>query len=165
MWYDSWNVTYRDVIVVNGENEIVEVYNLTNYDLANPANYGHLRQTLVDTAELDQIPEFQAGDSNRDYQFNQLDIVLVASARKYGTGQAATWEEGDWNGDGVFNQLDVLAALQTGNYLQGRYAAENPTTTAVIPMYHVVDTTDTAIEDKGDETHRIDALFAELVAV
>ena len=46
-------------------------------------------------------------------------------ARKYGTGESATWGEGDWNGDGVFDNLDVLAALQTGNYLQGTYAAKD----------------------------------------
>ena len=30
---------------------------------------------------------------------------------------------GDANSDGRFDQLDVVAALQTGNYLQGPYAA------------------------------------------
>ena len=30
---------------------------------------------------------------------------------------------GDWNDDGVFDQYDIVAALQTGNYLQGSYAA------------------------------------------
>ena len=47
----------------------------------------------------------------------------VFSTAKYLTGEPATFEEGDWNNDGVFNQSDIVAALQTGNYLQGPYAA------------------------------------------
>jgi hypothetical protein len=73
-------------------------------------------------ADLFQFPA-QAGDANRDREFDAQDIVQVSDAGKYGTGAAAAWEEGDWNEDGVFNQLDIVAALQTGNYLQGPYAA------------------------------------------
>ena len=75
------------------------------------------------------------GDGNRDFAFDQLDIVRVLQVGKYLTGEAATWGDGDWNGgpggypgepppgDGLFNQLDVVAALQTGKYLSGAYAA------------------------------------------
>jgi hypothetical protein len=59
----------------------------------------------------------QPGDSNRDGQFDQLDIVLTLQGGKYLTGEPASFEQGDWNSDGVFDQLDVVAALQTGNYL------------------------------------------------
>ena len=41
----------------------------------------------------------------------------------YLTGEPVAWEHGDWNVDGVFDQMDIVAALQTGNYLQGPYAA------------------------------------------
>ena len=64
-----------------------------------------------------------AGDANRDFAFDQHDIIQILQAAKYLTGEPATWEQGDWNGDGVFDQLDIVAALQTGNYLQGPYAA------------------------------------------
>jgi hypothetical protein len=76
-------------------------------------------------------PHARPGDSNRDLQFDQLDIVQVLQADKYLTGQPATWQEGDWNDDGVFDQLDIVAALQTGNYLQGPYAAHSPNTNVV----------------------------------
>lgn len=68
------------------------------------------------------VPE--AGDANEDGLFDQMDIGIVLLANKFGTGQAATWGEGDWNADSVFDQLDIVSALQTGNYLQGPYAAE-----------------------------------------
>jgi hypothetical protein len=80
-------------------------------------------------------PTLQAGDADRDLDFDQLDLVQVQVAAKYLTGQTATWGEGDWNGapggnaqspppgDGQFNQLDIVAALTGGKYLTGRYAA------------------------------------------
>ena len=46
----------------------------------------------------------QAGDANRDDQFNRLDIVQVLQAAKYLSGGPATFQEGHWNGDGVFDQ-------------------------------------------------------------
>ena len=80
----------------------------------------------------------QAGDSNMDLEFNQLDLVQVQIAAKYLTGQPATWGEGDWNaapggapgnppiGDGLFNQVDIIAALNANVYLTGPYAALAP---------------------------------------
>ena len=67
-------------------------------------------------------PELIAGDSDRDLDFDQIDLVQVQIAAKYLTGNAATWGEGDWNGapggdqdnppagDGRFDQLDIIAA-------------------------------------------------------
>ena len=90
---------------------------------------------LYNLVEPNAPPELQAGDSDRDLDFDQLDLVLVQQGGKYLTGQAATWGEGDWNGapggsadtpptgDGLFNQLDIIAALNAGKYLQGPYAA------------------------------------------
>ena len=77
----------------------------------------------------------QPGDADRDYDFDQLDLVQVQIANKYLTGAAATWGEGDWDGgpggspdsppvgDGLFNQLDIIAALNAGKYLTGPYRA------------------------------------------
>ena len=80
----------------------------------------------------------QAGDSDQDLDFDQLDLVQVQVAAKYLTGQPATWGEGDWNaapggspgnpppGDGLFNQFDIIAAQQGATYLAGPYAAIQP---------------------------------------
>jgi hypothetical protein len=77
----------------------------------------------------------QAGDADRDLDFDQFDLVRVQIAAKYLTGQPATWGEGDWDGapggsqaepptgDGLFTQTDIIAALTGGFYLQGPYAA------------------------------------------
>ena len=44
--WGAWNVTYRDVIVLNQENEPIAVYNLTEHGLNDPANFAALMDTL-----------------------------------------------------------------------------------------------------------------------
>ena len=64
-----------------------------------------------------------AGDSDEDWDFDQLDLVKILAAGKYLTGEAASWGEGDWNGDGVFDSGDIVLALLTGIYLSGPFHA------------------------------------------
>jgi hypothetical protein len=45
-----WQVAYRDVIILDAENHVVGVYNLTQHDLGNPDNYAELQQLLVQAA-------------------------------------------------------------------------------------------------------------------
>ena len=47
----SWNVNYRDVIVVDEHNMLVSVFNLTENDLGDEDTYEALKQQLVDAAE------------------------------------------------------------------------------------------------------------------
>ena len=82
-------------------------------------------------------PWLQAGDSDQDLDFDQVDVVHVLEAAKYLTGEPASWAEGDWDGapggsvddpplgDGVFDQEDIVAALRTGTYLTGPYAGRS----------------------------------------
>jgi hypothetical protein len=46
----SWNVTYRDLVILDEKNEKIDVYNLTTHDLSVPANYAELKQKLLDAA-------------------------------------------------------------------------------------------------------------------
>ena len=48
--WESWDVTFRDVVVLNENNEKVTAFNLTTYSLGEPANYTSLKGLLVDTA-------------------------------------------------------------------------------------------------------------------
>ena len=104
--------------------------------------YGPIDNVIIADTEQDIIdastggaPQLKAGDADRDWDFDQLDLVQVQIAGKYLSRQPATWGEGDWNGapggtqqqpppgDGVFDQLDIIAALNAGTYLAGPYAA------------------------------------------
>lgn len=49
VWSD-WQVTYRDVIILDGENKVAGVYNLTEHDLANAPEYNALKALLVEVA-------------------------------------------------------------------------------------------------------------------
>jgi hypothetical protein len=69
---------------------------------------------------------FEPGDTNRDGQFDRVDLFQVLQAGKFQTGQPANWSAGDWNGDGVFDQVDIVASLQTGKYLRRQNNARGP---------------------------------------
>ncbi len=45
-----WGVTWRDVYVLDGENRLVTIYNLTEHDLTDPANYADLKAILLSAA-------------------------------------------------------------------------------------------------------------------
>ena len=47
----QWQAVWRDVIVLDANNEVVTVFNLTQNNLADADNYATLRTILVDAAE------------------------------------------------------------------------------------------------------------------
>jgi len=46
--WTNWGVTWRDVVILDSTNVIVDVLNLTDHDLAYPANREALKQKLRD---------------------------------------------------------------------------------------------------------------------
>lgn len=44
--WEAWAVTYRDVVILDGNNVVVGVYNLTEHDLSDPANRDALKKKL-----------------------------------------------------------------------------------------------------------------------
>ncbi len=50
VWLSSWAYEYRDVVIVDANNQFVQAYNLTTNDLADANNYADLRQLLVAAA-------------------------------------------------------------------------------------------------------------------
>ena len=48
--WGSWNVTYRDVVVLDRNNRFVTAYNLTIHDLGNPDFYAALKEILLQAA-------------------------------------------------------------------------------------------------------------------
>jgi hypothetical protein len=49
VWGD-WGVTYRDVVILNAANEVVDVYNLTVHDLTDAGSREALKQRLRSAA-------------------------------------------------------------------------------------------------------------------
>lgn len=48
--WQSWQVTERDVVVLDADNKVIHVYNLTDHNLAVAANYAELRGILLTAA-------------------------------------------------------------------------------------------------------------------
>ena len=48
--WTPWGVTYRDVIILDGDNVVIGVYNLTDHDLNVQANYDELKAMLAAAA-------------------------------------------------------------------------------------------------------------------
>lgn len=46
----TWSVTWRDVYVLDGDNEVYAVYNLTEHDLSDPVAYAELYDLFVAAA-------------------------------------------------------------------------------------------------------------------
>jgi len=49
--WDDWDVTFRDVVILNTSNEKVGVFNLTTHSLAVAENYADLKALLIASAE------------------------------------------------------------------------------------------------------------------
>ena len=72
--------------------------------------------------------DFAAGDANRDYYFDEADVVQVSKLGFFETGLTASWEQGDWTGDSIYNSSDLVEAFRSGAYRMGAYdeAAADP---------------------------------------
>lgn len=73
VWYDKWQIAYRDVLVLEEDNSIAGVFNLTANDLAIPENYNQLRLMLLNAATSD-------GDFDNDGELTSHDIDLLYEA-------------------------------------------------------------------------------------
>ena len=130
VWYDLWDVTYRDVIIVNGQNETVDVYNLTANDLGVAANHATLRGKLLDAAMTEQKPwqnHRDRFDINDDGFVVPGDVLIMINEINdngplqlpppTGTSLAAPYW--DCNGDNFFSPLDILQVI---NFIEGANA-------------------------------------------
>ena len=48
--WSTWGVSFRDVVILNGENQIVASFNLTTYSLGDSTNYDTLKTMLINEA-------------------------------------------------------------------------------------------------------------------
>lgn len=45
--WDKWDINFRDVIILDEDNEVVGTYNLTDNNLSDPAKYAALKNMLI----------------------------------------------------------------------------------------------------------------------
>ena len=49
--WEQWGGDWRDVFILNKQNEIMEIYNLTEHNLNDPNNYTELKEKLIAAAQ------------------------------------------------------------------------------------------------------------------
>lgn len=127
VWYDRWNVTYRDVVILNGQNEKIDVYNLTpptGFDLRVAENYATLRAKLVDAAMTEQKPwqnQRNRFDINDDGFVVPRDVLIMINdiddngSRKLLPPTTASLAAPYWdcNGDNFFSPIDILQVINS----------------------------------------------------
>jgi len=122
VWNETWQIEYRDVVVLNGANEPTFVFNLTTHDLGNATNYETLRDAMLRTAIEDQRPWCNAEnflDVDRNGLVQNADFSAVLSFLNSSGSQplsptATPTAHVDCDFDGFAAPIDALRVL---NYL------------------------------------------------
>jgi hypothetical protein len=123
--FTSWQVALRDVVILDGSNVKVGVYNLNSHDLGNAANLATLRGMLVDAAMASQLPwrnATNALDVDNQNGVTPLDVLIVINRlNASGPGKLPPPVTAqlsppfyDTSGDNEVTALDVLKVI---NYL------------------------------------------------
>lgn len=126
--FTSWAVALRDVVILDGTNAKVGVYNLNSHDLANSTNFATLREMLVDAAMASQRPWQNAADRldvDASDTVTPLDALIVINRlNASGAGELPPPVTAqlvppfyDVSGE---NEVTALDALQVINYLNAR---------------------------------------------
>ena len=128
VWYDSWEITYRDVKILNQQNEIVGTVNLTTpagYDLSEQINYDALKKIITDVAH--ERPFWQNPDDptdvNDDNRTTATDALQCINELILGRVSGSELELPlpmppltptpylDVNGDGLITAVDALRVI------------------------------------------------------
>ncbi len=129
--FASWQVSLNDIVILNGSNAKVGVYNTTLHDLGNAADLAILRGLLVDAAMASQLPWQNATnpfDVDNQNGVTPLDVLIVINRlNSVGPGKLPPPVTAqlsppffDTSGDNEVTALDVLKVI---NYLNA--AASN----------------------------------------
>ncbi len=121
VWYDRWDIVYRDVMVVDADNVHVASYNLTTFDLADQQNYDDLKALLISAAESSQTTTWHNTDDPLDVDANSIVVPLdalhifnelnaVGSYELPSAGASVDYYY-DTNNDGFITPLDALLVL------------------------------------------------------
>ena len=156
IWYDQWQVTYRDVWVVDANNELVSAYNLTSNDLANEANYNTLRQMIIDVAVAGRTPaspwqnEVEPYDVSLDGFVTPTDALrIINRLNSEGAGELPVPSDPvssyvDVTGDNFVSSVDALRVIRHLNRFSLGGEGEPESTSQVAAGYATVEAGDTS---------------------
>ena len=135
---ESWQVEYRDVVIVDENSDMVAQYNLTVNNLAETTNFAALKQLFIDTAVTPAESPWQSPVEKLDVDFDgviaPLDALLVINNLGVHPGgvlpisMANRSPYVDPTGDGVVAPQDALFVINHLNFLS---ELDNPPTAAL----------------------------------
>lgn len=173
VWYDLWNVTYRDVIIVNGQTESVDVFNLTANDLGVAANYATMRDKLIDAAMTEQKP----WQNHRDrYDINDDGfvvpgdvLIMINDINANGprdllppTTASLAAPYYDSSGDNYFSPIDILQVI---NFIEGTNAEGEASVDSVIQFAAVAIASPVATSSSGVEVTLVSNQIVDISVV
>ncbi len=170
LWLEAedWDVTFRDVIILNAANEYVARYNLTEHNIKpddDPTNYNTLKSLLLEAAEpvtASWQNSLNIHDVDGDGVVLPFDVLLVINRlNEQGIHEFAARTNDDdpyydVSGDGMLTPQDALLVI---NFLNDQAAAEGEGE-ATSSIYLDVEKRDPApIEEPF--TRAVDSIFAQ----
>jgi hypothetical protein len=126
-WLTAWPFAYRDVVILDENNVVIEAYNVTSHNLENEANFNELKSKLIAAAEsvntLSWTNPADALDVTNDGVVSPIDALLVINelnsngARPLAprTPQDQSLPYLDVNADGFVSPVDALLVLNQLN--------------------------------------------------
>jgi hypothetical protein len=111
VWHDKWDVTFRDVVILDRGNHQVGTYNVTTHDLGNPLNYETLLQMLIDAAAAKSAwyNETNPFDVDKDGDVTPVEDVLplINELNQLEVIDASGWLPEQWDpGVGFYYDVD-----------------------------------------------------------
>jgi hypothetical protein len=109
--WELWDVEWRDLTILDRDNVPVITYNLTNFDLAIPANFDTVRQAFLSIATSGDVPdgEGEATDaaalSNGQTTPSNLDLLDETLAA-----------ESDWLSRGLDSQDTAMLSSRKSSF-------------------------------------------------
>lgn len=137
VWGD-WEVTYRDVQVVDADGELSAIYNLTRNDITQSGNYDTLREMIVNAATAHRVAgspyqnRIEPMDATKDGFVAPNDVLAVVNKiNRDGAGELAAPDGEvsvayDVTGDNFVSALDALRIIQVLNRLSSASGEPEP---------------------------------------
>ena len=172
VFLNSWDYVYRDVVILDENNEVITTYNLTDNNLGDPDNYAELRDLFVDAASVEQTNPWRNAaeplDVNNDSFISPLDALLVINelnnvgAHELGTPTGEVTLFLDTSDNGFVDPLDALLVLNHLNQ-SNVDAGEGENALASLPLRSQLDESDVSTGSDGTLNSRsIDSVFEDV---
>lgn len=144
--WTSWDINYRDVVVVDANGEVFDTFNLTINNLANEDTYDELKEIVLEAAAeipdpiVDPVAEPIPGDLDGNGDVSFADFLVLSN--NFGK-EVENYSDGDIDGDGSVGFADFLVLSNNfGKKLEAAASSDASSTDAVFAVFVDADNED-----------------------